>query len=333
MVSTPLVSVIIPSYNAASFLKEAVDSILNQTYKNLEILIIDDGSTDNSISICKEYSNLDDRIQLIENKTNIGLVNTLNKGILLAKGHYIARMDADDRSHLNRIERQVAYLNRHSEVSVVGCNALSMDMNSKVAKKPSTIYCDPHTISFSAYFTQALIHGSVLAKSAILKENPYDVNYKHSEDFELWLRLISKNYQIANLREVLYFYRINEKGVSQQNSDTQIKSHNKASYYYLNQLTPKDLNYNVVAIMNNRPEKVVDVEDFQIAVEQFNSFYGNFSYSKEIESYYQRQMIDISIQAYKKVSKTDKKSRKMIRKFILRNLKGFQSWSYLLSKF
>ncbi len=331
--SKPIVSVIIPCYNAAFFLKEALDSIVKQTYKSLEILIIDDGSTDNSLSICNEYSNTDDRIQVIENKSNIGLVRTLNKGISIAKGQYIARMDADDISHLNRIEKQIEYLSQHTNISVLGCNALSIDMNSKVTKKSSSIYCESQTISFSAFFTQALIHGSVLAKANVLKENLYDINFKHSEDFELWLRLISKNHQIANIDEVLYYYRINESGVSQQNSETQIMSHNKASFYYLNQLTPKDLDYNVVAIINNRPEKAVNVVDFQKAVKQFNSFYDNFTFSKELESYYQKQLIDISIQAYKKVAADDKKTKKVIRRFVLSNLKGIKSWSYLLSKF
>src|ERR1017187_7276972 len=116
--NSPYITVLMPVYNAAPFLREAIDSILNQTFKNFELLIINDGSTDNCEEIILTYK--DPRIRYIKNETNIKLISTLNKGIKLSKGKYIVRMDADDISFPDRIEKQVNYMETNPAIALCG---------------------------------------------------------------------------------------------------------------------------------------------------------------------------------------------------------------------
>lgn len=136
--SKPLVSVIMPCYNATSYLKEAIESIIEQTYKKLEIIVINDGSTDNTLSILKEYTRMDSRLKIINQTSNQGLVSSLNLGIGKATGDYIARMDADDVSILNRIERQINFLQLNPDIDAVSCGFYYIKTNQKhsVSVKP-----------------------------------------------------------------------------------------------------------------------------------------------------------------------------------------------------
>ena len=109
----PLVSILMPVYNSEKYLREAIKSILNQTFTNFELIIINDGSTDNSLKIIKSFK--DNRIKIIKNKGNLGLIKTLNKGIDLAQGKYIARMDADDIAMPKRLEKQIAFFNENPD--------------------------------------------------------------------------------------------------------------------------------------------------------------------------------------------------------------------------
>ena len=127
--SMPKVTVLMPVFNGERYLQEAIASILGQTFTDFELLIIDDGSTDKSTGIIKSFT--DKRIQLVKNVQNIGLIKTLNKGIDLANGEYIARMDCDDISLSQRLEKQVNFLNRHPETSVVACHIVQINSDGK----------------------------------------------------------------------------------------------------------------------------------------------------------------------------------------------------------
>ena len=129
MKNQPLVSVVMPVYNGERFLKDAIESILNQTYKNFEFIIVDDGSTDDSLKIIKEYQKKDKRIRLIENKKNLGQAKSLNKGLSLAKGKYYAKMDSDDIACKKRIEKEVDFLERNNDYVIVGSNLEIIDEN------------------------------------------------------------------------------------------------------------------------------------------------------------------------------------------------------------
>lgn len=219
----PLISVIIPCYNAMPFLPVALDSIINQTYKNLEILCINDGSTDKTPEILENYAKIDNRIRVIHNKTNLKLIRTLNKGIDLANGEYIARMDADDVSLPQRIEKQVHYL-MQNKVDIVSAFADFVSETGKTSKGMRTVYTKyPYTL-FYTFFINPFIHPTVLAKSKVLKKNKYSTEPRalHNEDYELWTRVLRNGYKIEIFPEVLLLYRFNRESVSSRNIQLQL---------------------------------------------------------------------------------------------------------------
>ena len=203
------VTVLMSVYNAQDDLRASLDSILSQTYKNFEFIILDDGSTDNSVKIIEEYAAKDNRIILLINKTNLGLAASLNKGILHAKGEYIARQDADDLSAPNRLAMQVDYVAANPDVDVLGTNCFYVDINNQI------IYED---LSFSIHsdLTKRLLtkkaifaHGSAFIKTDKLKEcGMYDERFYFVQDGELWLRMLSKKAKFHILSESLYYYKV-----------------------------------------------------------------------------------------------------------------------------
>lgn len=198
-----LVSVIMSVYNGEGYLKEAMDSILNQTYKNIEFLIINDGSCDNSLEIIKSYK--DERIKILDNIENKGLIYSLNRGIKEAKGKYVLRMDADDISFLNRIEEQVKFMEENSDLAISGTDALYFGKNIKsyIRQMPKGA---ENINSYSLVLTP-FIHPSIIVKTDIVKRYMYDGKFKGTEDFELWVRIL-KEYKGDNLSKVLLKYRI-----------------------------------------------------------------------------------------------------------------------------
>jgi len=196
------ITVLMPVYNAQSFLDEAMESILNQTFRDFEFLIIDDGSTDNSLNIIKSYD--DPRIKLVQNEKNIGISATLNKGINLASADLIARMDADDISYPERLLKQYNYLKHHPD-----CALLSTQVRI-ITEDKRTEYFDRTRTDFLYYnltFSPSIFHSSVMyRKKAVQKVGMYTVPY--SEDFELFWQL-SRKYKFYQLAEVLLDYRNN----------------------------------------------------------------------------------------------------------------------------
>lgn len=208
MFNFPLVSAIIPCYNAEKYVELAVRSIMNQTYKNLEILCCDDSSTDNTFSILQELADEDSRIKLFKNEPNQKIVKTLNKLVSLANGKYIARMDADDISLPERIEKQVEFLEKKSDIAFCGTNAIIIDENSKKTGKTSLpIIAEDN--KFFLQFYSTFFHPTIMIRSEIYKQNLYDEDFLYAEDYELWARLIfSEKLKGSNLPEKLFEYRI-----------------------------------------------------------------------------------------------------------------------------
>lgn len=204
-----LVSVVMSVYNAETYLRKAIHSILSQTYTDFEFVIIDDGSNDKSNEILKSYANTDPRIILIENKKNIGLAASLNKGIMMAKGKYIARQDADDISDPFRLETQIQYALKNPHIDIIGSNSFVIDINDKLVYKCNwyskiTDFQKPLTQQKSIF-----PHGCVLIKKNKLIEcGLYDSRFYYSQDGELWLRLISKGAKIYTIETPLYYWRM-----------------------------------------------------------------------------------------------------------------------------
>lgn len=212
------VTVLMSVFNGARFLPAAIESILCQTYRSFEFLIIDDGSTDNSADIIQSYN--DRRIRFIR-QSNIGLTASLNKGISLAKGDLIARQDADDFSEANRLETQVAYLEHHPIISMVGSYARYIDALSNeigVWRPP----CDEVDIKKEIIKHNTFCHGSVLfKKDCLVSIGNYREIFKYSQDYDCWLRF-GNAFSFANIPQVLYNFRLQRESLSRRKFSDQL---------------------------------------------------------------------------------------------------------------
>lgn len=191
---SPLVTIAIPIYNSESYLRDAIQSCFNQTFKDWELLLMCDGSTDNSNLIVYEMACLDKRVKVIDDKSNRGLVYRLNQSINLAKGKYYARMDADDIMAVDRIQKQVAFLEANPEVDVVGSSMMLID--------------GENNIIGSSYMknNNSFVHSSVMGKTKWFHSYLYDEKALRAEDFDLWNR--TRRYScFANIDQPLLFYR------------------------------------------------------------------------------------------------------------------------------
>jgi glycosyltransferase involved in cell wall biosynthesis len=210
-----LISVILPVYNCQQYIKDSVSSILQQTYNNFEIIIIDDGSDDGTAEILNTFK--DKRIKLYKNKSNRGLIYSLNKGISKSKGKFIARMDSDDISEPQRFEKQINFLNKNKEISVVGSAITTINSGNKTGKK--YFYPLNHiVIKWHLLFSCPIVHPSVLIRvSAIKKLKGYDNQAKFAEDYSLWFKFIKADYKFANLRSQLLKLRKHQHSVTVEN--------------------------------------------------------------------------------------------------------------------
>lgn len=209
MEKNPLATVLMPVFNAEIYVGEAIESILKQTFKNFEFLIINDGSTDRTLKIIEGYK--DARIRLVSNEVNLKLVKTLNRGIDLAKGKYIIRMDADDISSPDRIEKQINYMKNNPQVGIAGTWTQNFGKNRKINKFPSTNV----DIKTEMLFKCAFSHPSVIMRKDLINKYKlrYDPQYLHCEDYALWLRSM-EFFQMGNLEEILLKYRIGHENIS-----------------------------------------------------------------------------------------------------------------------
>ena len=201
------VSVILPVYNAEKFLEAAVVSLLAQSFKDFELIAIDDGSTDSSLEILQRFSRNDKRIRVIS-RDNQGLIKTLNQGIELAQGSLIARMDADDICEPNRLELQVEFMSKNPSVVCVGTQIQLIDINDRQIMDMH-MPLDHQGIDAANYSgkSHGIVHPTSLIRlSALKKINGYRSEFKHAEDIDLWLRLAEVGH-LANLPICLLKYR------------------------------------------------------------------------------------------------------------------------------
>lgn len=212
----PLVSVIIPCYNCEKYVLIAVESILQQSYSNMEIIIVDDCSTDGTYSILKQIAQKDDRIKLLKHDINRKLIYTLNEMIDIASGEFIARMDADDIAANNRIEEQLEYMINDKECAVCGTSMEVIDSSGNTMFR-RMLPTDCYEIKKMMPMVNVICHPSIMVRSDVYKSHKYDEKYLHAEDYELWCRLLYKhNYKIVNLRMIGIRYRENENQISQR---------------------------------------------------------------------------------------------------------------------
>ena len=195
-------------YNGQEFLRESIDSILNQTFTDLEFIIVDDGSTDNSKGIIDEYTQRDNRIFFFQNEKNIGLSDSLNKAIVRANGNYIARQDADDVSHSERLTKQYATMEAYQSIALLGTLCDHIDIENTVFEKEKGCEAVFENVIKNKYPQKVFSHGTAFIKAEILKKiggyNPY---FWYAQDLELWCRFYFSGYKIAVLQENLYRLR------------------------------------------------------------------------------------------------------------------------------
>ncbi len=191
----PLVTIAIPIYNAEKYLDYAICSCINQTYTNWELLLMCDGSTDNSLQIAELYAAKDARITVVNDGTNKGLVHRLNQSVLLAKGKYYARMDADDIMGVHRIEEQVHFLESHPDVDLVGSSIMIIDNKNAIVSSGSLVG-----------EVEGFVHPTVMGHIEWFKRNPYSNWAVRAEDMELWYRT-NNNSRFWSMDKALLFYR------------------------------------------------------------------------------------------------------------------------------
>lgn len=258
----PLISVAMSTYNTnRQYLKNAIESILNQTYKNFEFIIICDGS-EKDIEIINEYN--DNRIKIIKHNKNMGLPYSLNEAIELAKGEYIARMDSDDIALSTRFEKQVEFLEKHLNIGVCSSFAKQFDEGKEymynVWKKTEELQCQ-------LFFTNILVHPAVMFRKQFLIDNNlrYSTDYIYSQDFEFWTR-ISKKGNIAIIPEILLMYRVNKNQISTAKKEKQREIYESVLQRNLEELEIGKENIKYIRMLNGI-EKNIDYEGLKKFIE------------------------------------------------------------------
>ena len=204
----PRISVVMPAYNAEKYIGEAIESILQQTFSDFEYIIIDDGSTDRTWEIIQEYAQKDERIVIIQNKENLQISATLNKGIQMARWEYIARMDADDISMPERFEKQIAFLDDNPDVGIVWwvMQLFNQKWNIWIRK----YYVTDAEIRKHLFFFSPFCHPSIMMRTELVRTVwGYDLDMVYAEDYDLYFKLGTKA-QFANLSETVLQYRVSD---------------------------------------------------------------------------------------------------------------------------
>jgi glycosyltransferase involved in cell wall biosynthesis len=226
-IEQPLVSVVIPCYDAEQYVEDAVRSIMKQSYTNLEIITIDDCSTDNTLSVLKKLCAEDSRIVLLLNEKNLGLVSTLNKGISSTRGKYVARMDADDISMPDRISIQVKYLEANGSVGMCGANYILIDEKAKEIGKLK-FPGQPENIKTELLFYCPFCHPLVMIRKSVFDTiGLYNEGLVPAEDYELWLRIAEK-FPVENIPDFLLYYRWHGNNVTLTRKKEQYKALKRA---------------------------------------------------------------------------------------------------------
>lgn len=278
------VTVLMPVYNGEKYLKEAITSILYQTYEEFDLLVINDGSTDKSENVILSFT--DERIKYIKNEKNIGLIKTLNKGLDLISGEYIARMDQDDISLPDRLEKQIKFMDENKEIVVSGTNIRIFGDNIKTFENKLPI--NPLEIKAMLLFENCIMHPTVIMRKEVLDTEKYRYNIEHiaAEDFGLW-QLISKKYDLANIDEVLLEYRISESSMTQQAEKIELDRDKILIKIYKQALNEFNLEEKDFFILRKLLKLKQSMEVFEIEeiISLKEKIVEKFAYGKDIETF------------------------------------------------
>lgn len=258
MSEKPMISVVMSVYNAEKYLDEAIESILNQTYKDFEFIIINDGSTDKSLEIIEKYKKEDERVDLIS-RENRGLIASLNEGIQKARGKYIARMDADDISLPTRFEKQIELM-ESKDIDICGGNYLSINSDGSLFSLNLTP--QSHELcTLSLVSKVPFAHPTVMIRKEFLEKYSLEYgqsNFQKAEDLDLWLRMHEKGAKFGNVSELTLKYRIIENSLSKLN-DKKIRQETKSmlnDFYLLNKDYIEEVLNKNYEYLNNEEESL-----------------------------------------------------------------------------
>lgn len=223
--SMPKISILMSAYNSEKYIRESIESLLKQTCKDWELIVIDDHSRDSTARIVENYKEYDNRIILIKTKNNVGPEATKNIGLSIAKGKYIAILDSDDLATPHRLEVQYQYLEQNPQVSLVGSFVTTIDENNKpisAIKLPT----DPDIIKFLLIYKNFFTHSSIMfKKEAIMHLGGYDDNFRNSGEYDIYSRLSHKS-TLAMIPSPLVYYRIHNNSILTSNNSKKIALHN-----------------------------------------------------------------------------------------------------------
>jgi glycosyltransferase involved in cell wall biosynthesis/Tfp pilus assembly protein PilF/ubiquinone/menaquinone biosynthesis C-methylase UbiE/pyruvate-formate lyase-activating enzyme/dTDP-glucose pyrophosphorylase len=288
----PKVSIVMSVFNQENFIDKAVKSILEQTFTDFEFIIINDGSTDETQKVLRRFD--DPRIRLIKQEENMGLTSSLNRGMSIAKGKYIARMDGDDISLPTRLEKQVQFLDKHPEIAVVGTYSYWINDYQKVIGMSDF----PHNnekMQVDMLRRNCLCHGSIMSRRKVLEEfGFYDEEFKFAQDYDLWLR-VSEQYKIANVPERLYLWRYGQKSISKIRKEEQDKFADIARQKALKRRQDKHLlkevhktdSKKILLVVHNFPPDWyagVEIYTYQFAKSLINNGYDISVFYPKVES-------------------------------------------------
>lgn len=235
MSNTPKISLIMSVYNGEDYLSEAIDSVVNQSFTDWELIVINDCSTDSTSEILSRYEAQDSRIKVHTNEVNLRLPSSLNKALTLAKGKYVARMDADDICMPNRLQMQYDFMESHTDVDLSSCRFMTLK-NGVISSGGCGGKSDAESIKALLLVTNPILHPGIIAKRDVISALGYDKNFTCTEDMELWTRFILEGKKVEILSEYLMIYRLHDKQITETTLDKQKKEVVLIQKNYLSEL-------------------------------------------------------------------------------------------------
>ena len=240
MTKTPAISVIMSVYNGEDYLFEAIESVCSQTFENWELIIINDCSNDSTPQILQDFANRDERIKVHTNEENLRLPRSLNKALSLAKGKYIARMDADDICIATRLQSQYDFMESHPDVTLSSCRFLTIK-NGVLSSGGCGMKNDSESVKARLLVTNPVLHPGIIARADDIRKLGYDTTLTCTEDLELWTRMTMNGMNIEILPEYLMVYRLHDKQITQTTLERQHKEVVKIqNTYFSHFLEPMD---------------------------------------------------------------------------------------------
>ena len=251
MNQTPKISMIMSVYNGQDYLEEAIDSVLQQSLQDWELIVINDCSTDNTSEILERYAAKDSRIRVYTNDVNLRLPASLNKAMSYASGKYIARMDADDICLPDRLEKQCAFMEGHPDVALSSCRFLTLK-NGVIASGGGGGRCGSASLKSRLLVTNPILHPGVIAKTEVIRSLGYDPRFTCTEDLELWTRFVMNGHKVQIQPAYLMIYRLHDKQITATTLERQHQEVLKIqkTYYtkFLQPMTPDQEQFYITGI-------------------------------------------------------------------------------------